>query len=228
MSKDIKRAYEIYSKNHFTLNILSDDLLKEFNEYEIEQSQIDLWNDEYCNNLLDEIYPYLDNIDKNGIKKGDILHQPIGILSRFSFKHDNSKKILLLFEKMKSCNVWLSMFDPYERPSAYFKALLFEDTVMVDSFRRLGKHHYNTGQRFNGFLPYLFYNNEIELYNELFELMCEVIREKGIYFQSFIKSLLCFTEEYNDMENHQKVISSLEYSKKHCTIRDDFFKEWEI
>ncbi len=228
MSKDIKRAYEIYSKNLFDLELLSDDLLKEFNDFHIEQSQLDLWGDEYCNNLLDELYSYLNNIDKNNVGKGKILHRPIQILSHFSKKHDNFEKIILVFSKMKSCNAWLPMFDPYERPSAYFKALLFEDIVMVDSFRRLSKHYYNTGERFNGFLPYLFYNNEIELYNDLFELMCEVIREKGIYFQSFIKSLLCFTEEYNDMENHQKVISSLEYSKKHCTIRDDFFKEWEI
>lgn len=67
--------------------------------------------------------------------------------------------------------------------------------------------------RFCGFVEKLHSENYIQLYNKMMDILYDLVKEEGVFFQYFVNDLLGYLKFIKDEYYYNKIISCIDYNK---------------
>jgi len=200
-SENLEKAKKLYDKWYHSIKMMPDYVKKEFDSYEIPDQIVKRWHFDYINELYISLLNYLNKNPK--IEEFDTRYSARMkiILTNFSKSKNNYHKIIEILEKFHELNLFvLEMKKNDSQYDSFFKLCiicdkekLFKDTI--DELPFISEHKYC------GFLEILHRDGYQDLFDRLISILCDSIREAGIYFQDFTKDLINYLTYINDQQH---------------------------
>ena len=205
MCSEYCQAKKIYKKWYHSIDMMPEDVRKEFDSHGVPQSVIDEWELEYLEELYDEIVDYLNVSNEYNCK----IFLDYKIIFRESDKNlEYSKRMVDLFKKFHQKGMLLVEMNKNDVQYDYFfkHCIICNKERMSSDIRR--QLVFESEYKFCGFLDFLVSNSYLTLYEEMMDILVDIVKSANPSLNYFIKEL----EEYLMFINDEKWINRLKES----------------
>lgn len=200
-SENLEKAKKLYEKWYHSIEMMPDSVKKEFNSYKIPDEIVKKWHIEYINELYISLLNYLNKNPKPEEFDTRYSARMKIILTNFSKNKNNYYKIIEIFEKLHELNLFvIEMKKNDSKYDSFFKLCIIcdKEKISKDTIEELpffSKH------RYCGFLETLHREGYQDLFDRLINILCDSIREAGIYFHDFTNDLINYLTYINDQQH---------------------------
>lgn len=196
------QAKKLYKKWYHSIDMMPEDVRKEFDSHGVPQSVIDEWELEYLEELYDEIVDYLNVSNEYNSK----IFTNFKIIFHKSDKSlEYSKRMVDLFKKFHQKGMLLVEMNKNDLMYDYFlkHSIICNKERMSNDIRR--QLVFESEYKFCGFLDFLISNSYLTLYDEMMVIIVDIVKSANSSLNYFIKEL----EEYLMFINDEKWINRL-------------------
>ena len=232
MNNNLYKAKKLYEYWYHSINMMPDDIKKEFYSYDVPNEIIESWNKEFVEKTYSELESYLDS-KPNVNEYDDRYFAKVNIILKYFDKDKkNLERIISILDKFHKNNFLVIELKKNSLKYDY----LFKCSIICDK-NKLSKENleeicFFSGDKYCGLLELLYRNKYIDLYNKLISILCDAIKEAGIYFQLLIKDIIGYLEFINDEDNLNSIKKSILFNKsKYMKVKSDYSPDvyiWEI
>lgn len=193
------QAKKLYEKWYHSIDMMPEDVRKEFDSYGVPQNVIDEWKLEHLEELYAEILEYLNKTNEYDSR----------ILAKFKIFFYESKKsfeycerTVDLFKKFHKNGMLLVEMNKNDFMYDYFlkHCIICNKERMSNDIRR--QLVFESEYKFCGFLDFLVSNSYLTLYDEMMVILVDIVKSANSSLNYFIKEL----EEYLLFINDEKWI----------------------
>ena len=215
----------LYTKNHCRVENMTENERKEFESYNIPEELMKKWKQEWVDSFYKEVMDFI-------YSKPDVKYLDSRLSNRMHIYVDRTiqneasyRKIVDMFKKLHELNILVPEIRAVNRPRVFLKRQLLcdKDKLLPHEFRNI---HYHSNHRFCGLIERVYSEGYIDLFNDMMEMMCDCIKESGIFFQYFIVYLMDYMVYIGNEYYLNKIKECVDINKKSGISH--FEHKWEI